>query len=539
MCSDISYDQTKYMKNRIRLSEKKAILSAVSLLFSMWVFSQSCPLNAGDYKLNTQTASGANKVKQTEYNGLVDNMLWCPYKAAGQPDISTYVYWVTNVPNNKFIYNWTCIPITSSKDIINVDTKQAYATFGGYNTNDEYRRGLMKTVGEKILQEVVPFAVPCPNKSINNNNKDNSPDNSVICRKNFDALRLLLENRSGINSQLEMLQGNTFNETESRDTLSKFSKYVSLIKNDTPVIRNNVPVYLNANKIPPELNNLYLDRNKSQLAIDYGLNPDAELLEIVRGVRDIIAARIDYFKKAPELIKQYNQDLLKINAEIDSLHKENIQKKCPGDYDINSCDLSGEWIFTRWDIDNDNGPFDETWEFTPVSKGWYSAINRKTGHLGEAEIYGKQVKFIVKLRLDYSITHIFLLNDVCNAGGGNTNLQVTNTRLTVRRNEPGIISYVNDKLYDISFNGKNYQGLYKRQTDNRTPIDVFYFKTLNINGYQIEQDGEKLWGRFVRRPSSDYSDQSNVEWWFVEWIFENNKWVVKEKKMSAPPKIRQ
>ena len=96
---------------RSKAGEANTTLLLVFFLFSLPGFSQSCPPGAGDYILNTQNAAQANKIVKTESGGVLYNRLWCPYKAAGQPDISFYVNWVTNVPNNKFIYTWTCMSI--------------------------------------------------------------------------------------------------------------------------------------------------------------------------------------------------------------------------------------------------------------------------------------------------------------------------------------------------------------------------------------------------------------------------------------------
>lgn len=519
------------MKANIRVSVKKIILSAVFLSVSVINFSQSCPLSAGDYKLNTQSAAEANIVKRTESGGVTYNRLWCPYKATGQPDISFYVNWVTHVPNNKFKYTWTCMSIVSSKDIINAGNKQAYATFGGYPVNDDYRRGLLKPLAEKILQEVYPLAAPCPLGSISDNSNNINQGNADACRKNFEKLRQFLEKRSGISQQLTTLRDPSYNETTSRKKLSRFSKYVAMAQD---------PKYgIFPNRFPAELERLDADlSHRSAVATEYGINPGASLLEVLRAVRDITAARIDYFKKAPGFIQQYNKELAVIEKDLERLHRENTQLKCPGDYDIKSCDLSGEWILTRWDTDPDNGTYDEIWRFTPVSKGRYTALNTGTGHLGEAETFGRRVRFTVKPGQEHNILHTFLLNELCDAGGGNSNIRVASPRMTIRRTDRTAITFVNDKLYSVQFRGKNYQSVYKQELHNGIPIDEFFFKINLVSGYQAEQNGEKLWGKFVRNPSTGHHNQSDVQWWFSNWVNENNKWVKKDEKITAPPQIR-
>ena len=73
---------------------------------------------------------------------------------------------------------------------------------------------------------------------------------------------------------------------------------------------------------------------------------------------------------------------------------------------------------------------------------------------------------------------------------------------------------------------------------NGAPIDVFYFKINLQSGYQAEQNGEKLWGKFVRNPSTVHNDQTSVQWWFSNWIMENNNWVKRDEQLTAAPVIR-
>lgn len=506
------------------------VLTVISLLQPQPVFSQSCPLNAGEYKLNTQNAAESNKVKQTSSGGVTYNQLWCPYTAPGQPSISVHVNWITTVPNNKFKYNWTCMSIVSSKDVINLENKQAYATFGGYAVNDEYRRGLMRPVAEKLLQEIYTQAVPCPH--VVNPGDPVDPDrNAEACRKNFEKLRQLREKKSGISQQLIELQGTTYNEAASREKLSKFNKFAVMIQ-DT-----NYGIF--PNWYPAELDQLIYDRyHRSRVAIEYGIHPDAPALEVIRAVRDITANRIEYFKKAPGYIQQYKKELVGIEKEMEALHRENTQRQCRGDYDINSCDLSGDWVMTRWDVDPDNGTYDETWRFTPVSKGRYSAQNIQTGFTGEAETFGHRVSFRVKTGAGNTILHTYLLNDICEEGGGNSNIHVASPRMTIRRADRSVITYVNDKLYSILFRGKNYQSIYQRELHNGAPIDVFFFRINLQSGYQAEQHGEKLWGKFVRNPSTSHNDQSAVQWWFSNWVMESGKWVKKDELLTSAPEIK-
>lgn len=540
------------MKNRIGLLIKKVILSVASFSFSMISFSQSCPISAGEYKLNTQNAAEANIVKRTESGGVTYNRLWCPYKAAGQPDISFYVNWVTNVPNNKFTYTWTCMPIVSSKDLINAGNKQAYATFGGYQVNDDYRRGLMKPLAEKILQEVYPFAAPCPLNSINNsnnnnnsnsnnnnnsnnsnnsnsnnsNNNNNNQDNTDFCRKKMEQLRQEQAKNSDITYQLNYLETALFNEADSRDTLSYYNKLVAALK---------TPNY--AGIMYKEVNRFQQDQEyRAQRAIAYGISPDASAIKIAATIRDMTAARIDYLKNEFTYTQRYKKQLIAIDTEIESLKREMTQRQCSGDYGFKSCDLTGKWVFSEWyRLDR---LYKDEWVFTPATQGIYTAWNNETNKSGVAVINAYDVRFKFTTSSNNIITHKYKLNNTCNDGKGQDDFHGVSSDLTMERKHTADNSFIQDKLYNISFNGKNYQGQYQREKDKGVPIDMFFFKILYTTGYQVEQNGEKLWGRFVRNPATDHTNQTTVQWWFSNWVLQNGKWVKKDEKITSPPKIR-
>lgn len=79
--------------------------------------------------------------------------------------------------------------------------------------------------------------------------------------------------------------------------------------------------------------------------------------------------------------------------------------------------------------------------------------------------------------------------------------------------------------YTIWFEGEPYTTTYERQVgDDGRWIDVYYFKVFEFLGVQAVQDGKALWGRFVREPSVDDPDQSNVSWWYVTWILNDGRY---------------
>ena len=85
--------------------------------------------------------------------------------------------------------------------------------------------------------------------------------------------------------------------------------------------------------------------------------------------------------------------------------------------------------------------------------------------------------------------------------------------------------------YTIRCDGKQYSTfLEKGQQFEGKPIDVYYYEIYDANKIQVEQNGKKLYGRFVRVPSADYFDQSMVVWHHSTWAFNGINWIQQDNK---------
>ncbi len=78
--------------------------------------------------------------------------------------------------------------------------------------------------------------------------------------------------------------------------------------------------------------------------------------------------------------------------------------------------------------------------------------------------------------------------------------------------------------FDVLFKGRRYNTLYERSQHEGTPIDVYFFEIIGPDGTQPSQDGQKLWGRFVRYPAVGVQIKEDTIWWYVDWIFKNGRW---------------
>lgn len=87
--------------------------------------------------------------------------------------------------------------------------------------------------------------------------------------------------------------------------------------------------------------------------------------------------------------------------------------------------------------------------------------------------------------------------------------------------------------FNVLFKGRRYNTLYERGAHEGIPIDVYFFEIVGPDGAQAAQDGQKLWGRFVRYPAVGVQIKDDVIWWYVDWIFKYGRWEALTSKGEA------
>ena len=81
-------------------------------------------------------------------------------------------------------------------------------------------------------------------------------------------------------------------------------------------------------------------------------------------------------------------------------------------------------------------------------------------------------------------------------------------------------------LIELRFGGVVYRtSLEKGGMFEDQPIDQYFYAIRTPSGEQVTQNGEELWGRFVRVPSADTGNRNPV-WWHITWVFRNGAWVL-------------
>lgn len=369
-----------------------------------------------------------------------------------------------------------------------------------------------------LLPQAEQNALPCPGAvSSGGIPRPEVVDNSSACRQNFARLSELRAKESQISEQLSYLRNHDKNEKANRDALSLWNKTITSLNTAGP----DGPTDWVAKKLVES--QAYRDGH----AAGWGLANGMTDLALARAIRDQLVAQIDYLKDAPEFIARFTHDKVAVDIEIAKIRTAMTNLQCGGRFDNENCDLSGKWVLNFQD-----GPQPETWEFLASAPGKYNGQNEHNGWKGEAEVFGKEVvlrwqgiKDLEIASSQFSGRHHFKLVDSCQTGNGNRTVgPLSPEQFLIRRAPATKVLLLPDKLYEVSYDGRVYSGIYKRDMHNGVPIDLFYFKIVNEFGIHISQDGELLWGKFVRVPAFDHPEQGNVEWWFANWVRDGDRW---------------
>ncbi len=405
----------------------------------------------------------------------------------------------------------SCKEIPAPRHYINSSSKVAVVEFHGAGAVNSGGYLLGKKAAQQLLTQLENSAISCPNSS-NPNNSDNN-NKTTICRQNSEKLVKLEAKSSEIDFVLRYLENYQVREEQFRVLLSSYNKIIAAL---------NTPNYNGEYK--EEINRLRTDEfYRKSVVMKIGLPAETDPLVAFRTIRDLTVARIEYLKDGLSKTTKANDEKIFNDAEIVKLRLQMTQAQCGGRFDVNSCNLSGEWTFFSDDQE-------EIWKFSPSTVGKYEAVNQTTGAKGTAEVYEKEV-ILRWAVLENSGSYKLKLAEFCQNGNGEKRFSGSDKQIiftAYRKNTTRV--FVTDNPYILLYQGKVYHAIYEQQQYEGTPIDVFFFKILATNGSQVEQNGAKLWGRFVRLPATTHSDQSNVVWSIANWKLDGEKWVKDNKQ---------
>lgn len=501
-----------------RLTVAAFVLFLTSLTSSS-VFAQICPISVDGYPLQKPTNL------TTKFNEIS-----CKPGMFGSEECHTFCYYqlpkaaITGIPVTRIYAVWTSKPYTSAppnypyaydacKPLqyttrINSPNKVVIIDFDwtGNVGTESYAFG--KKAAQMVLGQIENMAVSCPGAT----GITPPESNAAFCRQNAVRLRNLLSKSVVIDDEIGYLANYKPKEDMLRESLSYYNKLVAAF---------NTPDYNGEYKTT--VKNLRNDPTaRKAMAQKFGIPDMGDPIVLVRNMRDITAAKVDYLRTAPARQSALNDAKIFNEAEIAKVRLQMSQKQCGGRFDINSCDLGGNWTFYA-------GDEKESWKFYPSAEGKYTGQSETTGAVAMVEVYEKEA--IIRWRTtDNSGSYKLTLAEFCNSGNGEKRYSGSEQQVsfTASRKDTARI-FLQDKPYTIFYNGKYYETTYQYQVDKGIPIDIFFFKTLAPNGYQAEQNGDKLWGKFVREPASSHTDQSKVVWWYSDWRWDGNKWVYEHK----------
>lgn len=381
--------------------------------------------------------------------------------------------------------------------------KQAVVHFEG--ADSAYEKKAANWLSSQILNSLESRAAACPASSVL----------ATSCAVNFEQYQKLQAKNDSIGWELGILQNYDERLNEVRSELRRWNEVVVGIADpnyDGP-----------QKKLVKEL--LGVDPAlRTRFRESFGISLEADAPTIARTMRDLAAARVDYYSNAASRTAALKVEAQATQQELNDVRVALRRNMCPGSFEADSCDLSGEWVF--WE----NGGRIGLWTFTPSSKDRYTSYNKEWDMSGKAKITGR-LALLEFPTSDYFGSMELKFDDGCRSGAGQFRFGGTYMTRLISVQRPGARAtvLVPGSIHSIIFEGRLYSTEYSRQVLNGRPIDVFHFKILNRNGSQAtarNSEGiyEKLWGRFVRVPAFDHPNQVNIEWYFVNWVLGNGEW---------------
>ncbi len=406
-----------------------------------------------------------------------------------------------------------CVSRPEYKLVTNSPRKVVYAEIHDVGPEGSESFVFAKKAADKLLEAVEGRAIACPGAAT-----VQPPENNALkCRRAAQAISKLQAKIREIEDEIEAARDHKRLEESYRDKLSHFTKLIAAL--NTPNYNGELRETIQKLKNNKEYREKYL--------VGYGFEHDIEPLTALRSIRDVVAARVEYFQNAPRRITALHDERIFTELELAKARSEMTRNSCGGRFDEAACDISGSWKFRQG-----NGA-EMLWDFQPSEPGKYTARNAVDWILGTAEVFGKEV--IIRWKgPNVTGRHKLTLSDFCLAGDGEAFHDGMGSVYTFRAVKDVDRDYerrfIRGVQYLILYNGQKYSVIYEPESHNGVPIDTFYFKIVLPHGVQAEQNGQKLWGKFVRVPSTTYRDQSHVEWWYSDWVRSGDGWARSEKK---------
>lgn len=498
------------------------------IIFSLSTLGQICPASIDGYPLEPEPGS-PKKINQIECKeggfGSEYCYILCSYVLPkpvtyGVRHFRVTATWATKpysgLPNQVPGSYGThyCVSRPEYKFVSNSPLKVMYAEIMDVGPEGSESFIFAKKAADKLLEAVEGRAIACAGKGPA---LPPSESNVQKCVRASKALAKLQARIREIEIEIEDARDYKRGEESYRDNLSYFTKLIAAL--NTPNYNGELRETVQKLKNDIEYREKFL--------VYYGFKHDMEPLTALRSIRDVVAARVEYFKNAPQRITALQDERVFTELEIAKARSEMTRNSCGGRFDEAACDITGSWKFRQG-----NGA-EMLWDFQPSEPGKYTARNSGDWLLGTAEVFGKEV-IIRWTGPNVTGRHKLTLSDLCLAGDGDA-FEVGMGRVYTFRAVKDVDRdyerrFVRGVQYLILYNGRIYSVIYEPESHNGVPIDTFYFKIVLPNGVQAEQNGQKLWGKFVRVPSTTSRDQTAVEWWFSDWVRARDSWTRSEKK---------
>lgn len=487
------------------------------LLFAIAIAGQICPATAHDFILVRSTYSNwhVNSLacKPRDEGGT---MCWivCGYTKSGGGGFFTQAMWYTIAGPRGPYYPEMCKPNAADNTLSN-NSKQIKAFWG--DVDDGRELDAARWVARQLFSIGEQQAVPCAGSPVPTFNR-------TACEASHQRLQILTAHGRDIDNHIAYLNNHRQKEEGFRSNLGYYNLLIAAL--NTTSYNGEFREIVNDLRTKPE--------TRAAFANEYGIDPSLDAITILRTARDQMIARIEYLADAPEFLSRLRDERALNEFEVAKLRSELINAGCPGEFSLKGCDLAGSWL-----VKDQNGGA-ETWKFLPRTDGKYDAgkyypNGQQAAIRANVEVYGNEMILRYTegdVTVNISGSYKFQMDGACSFGSGNSRLtaRAGETNVTIERDKRDARKFVQDAMYLVEYLGRVYTTVYQRGSNNGVPIDTFYFKITETTGEHVRQDGQELWGRFVRNPALDHPNQASIETWFVTWNRRGNRWINEERK---------
>lgn len=493
---------------------------------------QSCPAAVGGTALNAQPGPDGRAINTRVCSTGGDCEVRCKYgNNPSLPDLTVVVQW--RLPDGPAgVFPGACTTTAPGNYVVNQSHQVVASWFpGNHREGASVAHALFAAASgiARVCPGARPASPPDPLPPPPPPPPAIQPPAPPAPPSACDQLAAEVQRRQALIAEIDhelftIEQYGTRLEGQLRDRLAHTSLMIAAL---------NTPGYNGG--LRDEVARVRTDRDfRASLMREARLPLDAEPVDGYRALRDQLVSRIEFIRQTPARRIVLQDERVLAQLEIAKLQLDMTAGRCGGRIGADSCDVRGRWVFNVASAEAGRAGVEEAWTLTARADGRYDAALGEGPAVGTAEVFGHDLVLRWQAALGGG-TYTVRLRSSCDGGTGTQRfIGVPSTRMLTAERPAVAPAYVEGSFHVVEFDGREFATTYRREVANGVPIDVFFFSIVDRLGQPATVNGERLWGRFVRTPSTRHSDQSSVVWWFVDHRWNGSAWVMEERRGIQP-----